>query len=71
LPAEQEKVVTAKTTTVGLKEPMESRLDCIAGAYRSKIDRSAMWTVGGEQAYSGADHHTASAFTVLSAAGLA
>ena len=54
--------MTAKTTTVGLKEPVESRLDGITGAYSPKIDRSAMRTVRGEQAHGGADHNPASAF---------
>jgi hypothetical protein len=65
MPSEQEEVVTAKTTTVGLKEPVESRLDGITGAYSPKIDGSAIRTVRGEQAHNGANHDPASAFAAL------
>ena len=35
--------MTAKRAPVGLKEPLESRLHGISGAYASKVDGSAMW----------------------------
>ena len=62
-------MAAAKTTTVGLKEPVESRLDGITGADSPKIDGSAMRTVRGEQTHGGADHNAASAFAALFAAG--
>jgi hypothetical protein len=65
MPSEQEEVATAKTTTVGLKEPVKSRLDGITGAYYPEIDGSAMRTVRGEQSHNGANHNPASAFAAL------
>lgn len=71
LPSEEEEVVAAKSAPAGFEEPVESRLDGISGAYASEIDRSAMRTARREQPCRGADHHPVSAFSVLSAAGLA
>jgi len=57
--------VAAKSAPAGLKEPVESPLDGISGAYASEIDRSAMRTACREQPHSGADHDSVSAFGVL------
>jgi hypothetical protein len=70
MPSEQEEVVTAKSAPAGLTDPVESRLDGIAGAYAPEIDRSAMWAAFREHPHGGADHDP-SAFGALSAAGLA
>ena len=56
-------MVTAETTTVGLKEPVESRLNGTPGAYSPKIDGSAVRAVRVEQAHGGADHDPAPALT--------
>jgi len=69
LPSEQEKVVTAKSAPTGLKEPLESRLDGISGAYASELDGSAMRAACGKEPYWGADHELTSAFTAPFAAG--
>jgi hypothetical protein len=69
LPSEQEKVVAAKRAVVGLKKPLQSRLQGIAGAYAPEIDGSAMRAACGEQPYSGADHEAASAFAAPVAPG--
>jgi len=41
--------MAAKGAPVGLKKPLESRLDGVSGAYASKIDGSAMRAACGEQ----------------------
>ena len=68
LPSEQEKAVTAKRAPVGLKKPLERRLNGVSGVYASKIDGSAMGTARGEQREFGVDHDPVSTFAGLSSA---
>ena len=56
--------MTAKRAPVGLKKPLESRLNGVSGIYASKIDGSAMGTVRGEQREF--DHDPVSTFAGLS-----
>ena len=68
LPSEQEKAVTAKRAPVGLKKPLESRLNGVSRVYASKIDGSAMGTAREEQREFGVDHGPVSTFAGLSSA---
>ena len=68
LPSEQEKAVTAKSAPVGLKKPLESRLNGASSVYASKIDGSAMGTARGEQREFRVDHDPVSTFAGLSSA---
>jgi hypothetical protein len=63
--------VTAKCAPVGVKEPSESSLDGISGAYASKINGSAMRATCGEHPYSGTNHDVTSTFAALVGAGSA
>ena len=67
-PTEQEEAVTAKRAPVGLKKPLESRLNGVSGVDTSKIDGSAMGTARGEQPEFGVDHDPVSAFAGVSSA---
>ncbi len=69
LPSEQEKAVAAKRAVVGLKKPLQSRLQGIAGAYAPEIDGSAMRAACGEEPYSSAHHEPASGFSAPVASG--
>jgi len=69
LPSEQEKAVTTKTATAGLKKPLQSRLHGIQDSYASKVDGSAIWAPPGEEPHGGADHELTSAFATLVAVG--
>ena len=60
--------MTAKRAQVGLKKPLESRLNGVSGVHASKIDGSAMGTARGEQREFGVDHDPVSTFAGLSAA---
>lgn len=61
--------MTAKTTPVGLKKPLESRLHKTSGVYASKVDGSAMRAVSGAEPYHAADHGSTSALVAMVAAG--
>lgn len=61
--------MTAKTTPVGLKKPLESRLHKISGFYASKVDGSAMRAPSGAGPYHGTDHGSTSAFAAMLVAG--
>ena len=56
LPSEQEKAVTAQRAPVGLKKPLESRLNGVSCISPSKIDGPAMRTARGEQPKFGVHH---------------
>ncbi len=61
-PSQKEKMVAAKRAPVGLKKPMERRLQRISHAHDSKIDRSAMRAARRKEPYRGPDHEPASPF---------
>jgi hypothetical protein len=51
LPSKQEEVVAAKRAPIGYQDKVQKRLDAIANADASELDRPAMWTVCGEYSH--------------------
>jgi hypothetical protein len=49
MPPEQEKVVTAKSATIGLKQPMKRVFNGVSHAYTPELDGSAIGTFRREQ----------------------
>ena len=68
LPPEQEEPVAAQRAPVGVKKPLESRLDGVSCISPSKINGPAMRTARGEQPKFGVHHDPVSAFSGLSLA---